>query len=226
MAGKIVVFDLDGTLIDTAPDLVGSLNHSLAAGGLAQADPRWLRAYLGQGGRVMIERAFRAARTALSEAELERLYRLFLDHYGTNIPGASAPYPGVPAALARLAAADFRLAICTNKTEAFAARLIEALGMGGHFAAIRGQDSYPFRKPDPRHLLATIADAGGDAGRALMVGNSATDAETAKAAGVPVVLVDFGYADGDLALFEPSALISHFDELTVELAEKLLAAAG
>ncbi|GLS33245.1 phosphoglycolate phosphatase [Mesorhizobium albiziae] len=226
MNKPIVVFDLDGTLIDTAPDLIDSLNHSLGSGGVALADPAGFRTYAGQGGRVMIERAFAAQKKALFSDEHDRLYTLFLDHYNDNMPGKSRPYPGVMDAIARFEAADYLMAICTNKPERFSKKLIAGLGMSRHFAANCGQDTFAFRKPDPRHLTETIRMAGGDPARALMIGDSRNDIDTAKAAGIPVVAVDFGYTDRHVREFEPSRIISHFDELTVDLAERLIAAAA
>ena len=225
MSQPIICFDLDGTLVDTAPDLMDSLNHSLGAGGAPLADALSFRRFVGHGARAMIERAYEAGRKPLGSEEHDRLFALFLDHYGSNIPGRSRPYPGVLDALDRFRAAGYVLAVCTNKTEAFSKKLIHSLGMAHLFAAICGQDSFAFRKPDPRHLTETIALAGGDPGRALMVGDSATDIDTAKAAGIPVVAVDFGYTDRHVRDFEPSKIISHFDELTVELAERLMAMA-
>jgi phosphoglycolate phosphatase len=225
MKRPIIVFDLDGTLIDTAPDLLDSLNHSLAAGELPAVDAVGFKRYVGHGGRVMIERVYAAHQKALTAEEHERLVRLFLEHYAGNIPGKSRPYPGVLEAIARFEDAGYIVAVCTNKYEADSLALIEALGLTRHFKAIAGQDTFPFRKPDPRHLTETIALAGGDPERALMVGDSQTDIDTAKAAGIPVVAVDFGYTDRHVREFEPSAVISHFDELTLELAERLIAAA-
>jgi phosphoglycolate phosphatase len=225
MNRPIVVFDLDGTLVDTAPDLLDSLNHSLLAGGAAMTDTKGFHQFVGHGGRVMIERAYAAQKRMLEQAEHDRLFDLFLDHYGQNIPGQSQPYPGVTSALARLAPAGYLLAVCTNKTEAFSKRLLEGLGLAGQFSAICGSDTFAFRKPDPRHLVETIALAGGDAGRAIMVGDSQTDIDTAKAAGIPVVAVDFGYTDRHVREFGPSRIISHFDELTVEMCEDLIQAA-
>ena len=225
MQRPIIVFDLDGTLIDTAPDLLESLNHSLAAGDLPAVDEIGFKGFVGHGGRVMIERAFAARQKALAVAEHDRLHSLFVDHYTTNIPGKSRPYPGVLPAIARFEEAGYLLAICTNKYEANSLALIEALGLTKHFAAIAGQDTFAFRKPDPRHLLETIRRAGGDPDRAVMVGDSQTDIDTAKAAGIPVVAVDFGYTDRHVSEFEPSRVISHFDELTPDLAARLIAAA-
>ncbi|PZN51935.1 MAG: phosphoglycolate phosphatase [Proteobacteria bacterium] len=225
MKRPVIVFDLDGTLIDTAPDLLDSLNHCLSGTGLPVVDQSDFKRFVGMGGRVMIERAHAAAQRELAEAEHERLLQLFVEHYSSGIPGKSRPYPGVPEAIARFEKAGYALAICTNKYEAHSVALIEGLGLARHFAAIAGQDTFPFRKPDPRHLLETIELSGGDPARALMVGDSQTDITTAKAAGIPVVAVDFGYTDRHVREFEPSAIISHFDELTLDLAERLLAAA-
>jgi len=226
MTRPIIVFDLDGTLVDTAPDLLDSLNHSLTAGGLATAEPSALRGFIGYGGKVMIEKAFAAQNRPLAGAEHDRLFDLFVEHYSGNMPGKSMPYPGVIAALERFAGAGYLLGVCTNKFEIMAVRLLTELGIAHHFAFIAGQDTFPFRKPDPRHLTETIARAGGNRDQALMVGDSRTDIDTAKAAGIPVVAVDFGYTDRHVREFEPSAIISHVDELTLDLAEKLIAAAG
>jgi phosphoglycolate phosphatase len=221
----IIVFDLDGTLVDTAPDLLDSLNHSLAAGGAQLTDTKGFHQFVGHGGRVMIERAYAAQKRMLDTAEHDRLFALFLEHYGKNIPGQSKPYPGVPEALSRLTAAGYLLAVCTNKTEEFSKRLLQGVGIANRFAAICGADTFAFRKPDPRHLLETIRLAGGDARNAVMVGDSQTDIDTAKAAGVPVVAVDFGYTDRHVREFGPSRIISHFDELTVAMCEDLMQAA-
>lgn len=224
MTRPIVVFDLDGTLIDTAPDLLDSLNHCLGFAGLQRAAPDELRRFVGMGGRVMIERAFAAQRQALAPARLDELLAVFLDHYTGNIPGGSQPFPGVLAALDRLEQAGYSTAVCTNKYERLSTSLLEALDLGRRFAAICGQDTFAFRKPDPRHLTETIRMAGGDPAQAIMVGDSRTDIDTAKAAGIPVIAVDFGYTDRHVREFSPSRIISHFDELTPEMAQELMAA--
>lgn len=226
MSQPTIVFDLDGTLVDTAPDLLASLNHTLQAGGARQTDGAGFRSFVGHGGRVMIERAYQAQRQPLSSQEHDRLFALFLEHYGANIPGLSKPYPGVVEALERFRTANFRLAVCTNKTEDLSKRLLQGVGIDTYFSAICGQDTFAFRKPDPRHLTETIAQAGGVASAAVMIGDSRTDIDTAKAAGIPVVAVDFGYTDRHVREFEPSRIISHFDELTVPMAAELIAAAG
>lgn len=220
-----IVFDLDGTLVDTADDLIASINHALADEGMRPVDPAWLRPYAGHGGRAMIERVFSAERRLLKPDTTDRLVKLFLDHYADNIPGVSRPYDGALAALDRFAGIDARLAICTNKPQAFADRLIGALGLSERFAAICGADVFTFRKPDPRHLTETILRAGGDPERALMVGDSRTDVDTARNAGIPVVAVSFGYSDVPVKDLAPSVVIDHLDDLTVELAERLMRAA-
>ena len=224
MAGKIAVFDLDGTLIHTAPDLLDALNHSLAGDGLDRVVAEGFGRALGSGGRVMIETAHRAQNRSLTPQALERLYGAFLEHYAGNIPGKSEPFPGVLQALDRLAGAGYALAICTNKTEALALKLIEGLRLRERFDAICGVDTFLHCKPDPRHLTETIGMAGGDPSHALMIGDSRTDIDTAKAAGIPVVAVDFGYTDQHVSVFEPSVVISHYDELTIEMADRLIRA--
>ncbi|MBA8902144.1 MULTISPECIES: phosphoglycolate phosphatase [unclassified Phyllobacterium] len=222
MSKPIVVFDLDGTLVDTAPDLLDSLNHCLHEAGMQKIDPVALRRYVGQGGRVMIERAFEAQQKMLSPEQLDWLVGLFLEHYSKNMPGHSALYEGVEAVMDDLSKAGYLLAVCTNKFEGLSVSLLTALGQTSRFAAICGSDTFAFRKPDPRHLFETIAKAGGDRDRALMVGDSHTDIDTAKAAGIPVIAVDFGYSDLPVSTYEPSKVISHYRELNVQLAERLI----
>jgi phosphoglycolate phosphatase len=225
MSKSIIVFDLDGTLVDTAPDLLAALNFALVDGGISPVDPVAHRPHLGFGGRVMIERAFQTQRRDLPNEKLAHLLSVFLQHYSDNIPGASAPFPGATAALDRFQNAGWLLAICTNKTEKMAKALMAGLNLEHLFGAICGQDTFPFRKPDPRHLTETIRLAGGDPAMAVMVGDSHADIDAAKAAGIPVVAVDFGYTDRHVREFEPSSIISHFDELSVELANTLLSPA-
>ncbi|MBB2970544.1 HAD family hydrolase [Mesorhizobium sp. RMAD-H1] len=224
MTKPIVVFDLDGTLVDTAPDLLDSLNHCLSQSGLERVDPVALRRFVGHGGRVMIERAFEAQKKLLSPEQLDWLVGLFLEHYGSHMPGRSQLFVGAHEAMDRLAGAGYTLAVCTNKFEMLSVKLLTELGQAGRFAAICGGDTFAFRKPDPRHLTETILRAGGDPAHAVMVGDSRTDIDTAKAAGIPVVAVDFGYTDLPVETFEPSRVISHFDELTPDMARGLIMA--
>ncbi|KFB10105.1 HAD family hydrolase [Nitratireductor basaltis] len=225
MPKPIIVFDLDGTLVDTAPDLLDSLNHCLSGVGIGRVDASEIRRYVGFGSRVMIERAFAAHNRSLAESELDRLQAIFLDHYTANMPGKSKPFDGVLAAIERFHDAGYLTAVCTNKYEGLSRQLLEALKMTQLFECICGSDTFGHRKPDPRHLTDTISMAEGDPERAVMIGDSRTDIDTAKAAGIPVVAVDFGYTDQPVHVFEPSCVISHFDELTVKLSERLVLAA-
>ena len=226
MPQPIAVFDLDGTLVDTAPDLLDSLNHSLLAGGATTTDVSGFRSFVGHGGRVMIERAYQAQKRQLDKAEHDRLFNLFLDHYGKGIPGASKPYPGVVGALQALADDRFLLAVCTNKTEDFSKRLLQGLGIADRFAAICGADTFAFRKPDPRHLTETIAKAGGNPNDAVMVGDSRADIDAAKGAGIPVIAVDYGYTDIHVRDLEPTCVLSDFGAITPALCRKLIEAAS
>lgn len=221
-ARPIIVFDLDGTLVDTAPDLLESLNHCLTVSGLKPADRGALRRYVGHGGRTMIERAFAAQQKQINDAQLDDLVEVFRTHYSDHMPGESSFFPGVIEAMDRFHAHGYQLAVCTNKYEALAKKLLISMGEAPRFAAICGADTFSWRKPDPRHLTETIALAGGNRDRAIMVGDSRTDIDTAKAAGIPVVAVDFGYTDLPVQHYEPSRVISHFDEFTLAMADQLL----
>lgn len=220
-----IVFDLDGTLVDTAGDLIASINHALADAGMRPVDPDWLRPYAGHGGRAMIERVFAAERRILKPETTDRLVKLFMGHYTDAIPGTSQPYAGALAALDRFSGDGALMAVCTNKPQALADKLLGALGLAERFATICGADAFTFRKPDPRHLTETILKAGGDPARALMVGDSRTDVDTARNAGIPVVAVSFGYSDVPVKDLGPSVVIDHLDELTLDLARRLMRSA-
>ncbi|WP_375465110.1 phosphoglycolate phosphatase [uncultured Methylobacterium sp.] len=210
---KIAVFDLDGTLAETAGDLIGTLNVLLGQEGLPDLPLAEARAMIGAGAKALIRRGFEAAGAELSPARHERLFADFLEHYGAHLCDHSHLYPGVVAALDRLAADGFRLAVCTNKVEAHAVDLLALLGIADRFSAICGRATFPYSKPDPRHITLTIARAEGDPARAVMVGDSRADIDAAKAAGIPVVAVTFGYTDTPVAELGPDRVISHFSEL-------------
>jgi phosphoglycolate phosphatase len=225
MTKPILVFDLDGTFAHTAPDLLDSLNHCLTLADLPPADPKNLMRYVGHGGRVMIERAMQARGRTASPAELDRLMKAFIDHYEAGMPGKTQAFAGATSVLDAFDEAGWIHAICTNKYEVMSKRLLAGMGHDGRFKAICGQDTFAFKKPDPRHLTETIRMAGGDPERAIMVGDSVTDIDTAKNAGMPVIAVSFGYSDRPVHEYEPSVVIDSFDELTLDLAERLLDAA-
>jgi phosphoglycolate phosphatase len=216
-----IVFDLDGTLVDTAPDLVATLNAVFAREGFAPVAYESARDMVGRGARAMIERGLKAQRRKLPADEIERLFRDFIAHYALHIADHSRPFAGVEAALGALAEQGCRLAVCTNKLEHLTIQLLDALGLTGRFAAICGQDTFAMQKPDPEMLRRTIARAGGSPKAAVMVGDSATDITTAKAAGIPVVAVDFGYSEIPVAELAPDRLVSRFADVPAAVLELL-----
>jgi phosphoglycolate phosphatase len=213
MAAPILVFDLDGTLADTADDLIGALNVLLSREGypnLPLAESRWM---VGAGARALVQRGFAANGAELAPARIELLVQDFLAHYEDHIADETRLFPGAQAAIDRFAQAGFKLAVCTNKPENLSKLLLSRLGVEDRFAAICGRETFPVNKPDPRALLLTIDAARGDPQRAVMVGDSKTDVDTAKNAGVPMVAVDFGYTDAPVVEYAPDRVISHFDDL-------------
>ena len=218
----LVVFDLDGTLLDTHVDLVESLNYTISALNLEPVTYDDLTHLVGQGARVMIERACRLQGHPLTSEEVPDLVERFVAHYNANMPGHTEPYPGLIAAMDRLKASGYLLAVCTNKLEGLAVSLLEKLGLTHYFEAITGGDTFEHRKPDARHLTGTIERAGGDVARAIMIGDSINDIAVAKNAAVPSIAVPFGYSDVPVSSLEPDVIITHYDELTVELVEGLL----
>jgi len=209
-----VIFDLDGTLVDTGPDLTAALNHALSHFGRQTVNEAAVRDMVGHGARKLLERGF-AATGECSEALVKEGMPVFLDYYAANICVHSAPYAGVEQAMDRLTEAGVKLAVCTNKPEAMAARLFATLGWSERFAALVGGDTLPVRKPDPRPLRETLARAGGSV--PAFIGDSITDTDTARAAGVPCVAVSFGFADRPPAELGADILIHHFDELVPAL---------
>jgi phosphoglycolate phosphatase len=213
LSGATIAFDLDGTLVDTAPDLIGSLNVVLGEHRLPALPTEAARMLVGRGARALIERGFAAAGEPLDEAEAPGLVARFIEIYRDRIASESRPFEGVEAALEHLAAGGARLAVCTNKPTGLSNLLLEALGLRARFAAVVGADSAPKPKPDASHLLFAIAEAGGHPARALMVGDSRTDADAAKAARVPCILVPFGYTDTPVGELDADLVIDSFAEL-------------
>ena len=207
-----IVFDLDGTLVDTAPDLCAALNHALGKLGRPTVPAADVRHMVGHGARRLLERGLAASGAAIPEL-VEAGMPLLLGYYAAHIADASRPYPGVEAALDALAEAGCRLAICTNKPVALSAALVTALGWDGRFAANLGFDSVPSPKPDPAHLFATIHAAGGHPASTVFVGDSITDTSTALAAKVPVIAVSFGFSDRPTADLGADLVIDHYDSL-------------
>lgn len=223
MKPPVVVFDLDGTLVHTAPDLVASLNFALGVHGHSAIDYKELAPFAGTGGRGMLQRYCGLRGQTFSEAEIASIISTFLENYKDKIPGTSLVYEGAIEFVRALREADFKTAICTNKPQHLADLLLAKMEIAPLFDAICGADYFAFRKPDPRHLLETIAAAGGDPARAVMFGDSQTDFDTANAAGIPVVGVTFGYSPEPLANFKITKLISHYREINVTEVNVLMA---
>lgn len=208
-----VIFDLDGTLIDTAPDLTGALNRVLEEEGLPPVDQAETRRMVGRGARALIDAALSAAGTPPDQGRLSRLLGRYLAHYQAHIADESVPFDGVRETLETLRDEGARLGICTNKSFALSEKLLEALDMRRYFDAVVGGDTLEVHKPDPEHLLETIRRAGGDPAGAVMVGDSGPDFHAARNAGIPVILVSFGYGDVPADSFGADALVHHYDEM-------------
>lgn len=207
-----VVFDLDGTLVDTAPDLAGATNHVLGLMGLEPISVAQLRGFISHGSRVMIDAGLRFYGRSVTESELNGLHEKFLAFYADNVAIASRPFEGLVEVLDALSAAGARLAVCTNKVEGLSKLLLRELDLDGRFAAIAGRDTFDVFKPAPGHLTRTIELAGGDPGRAVMVGDSEVDIATAAAANVPSIAVTFGYTPRHVREFNPGIFIDHYRE--------------
>ena len=213
MSAPLLVFDLDGTLVDTAPDLIATLNVVFARESLPPVPYDAARKLIGGGARAMIVRGMEAEGRVVEPQLLERLFGEFIEHYSAHIAVSSRPFPGVIEALDILAARVHRFAVCTNKLESLSLLLLRELALADRFAIICGQDTFGIQKPDPEILRRTIAAAGGQAGEAIMIGDSPTDIRTARGAGVPVIAVDFGYSERPVGEFGPDRIISRFEQL-------------
>lgn len=209
----LIVFDLDGTLVDTAPDLVGALNYVLQREGLPTVPMASARAMIGAGARKLIERGLELDDRTMSVQDIDRLTGDFIAYYRDHIADASKPFDGLLAALDRLEDRGFRFAVCTNKLEGLSKLLLDRLDMTKRFAAICGADTFGVSKPDPAILRQTIARAGGDISASIMVGDAGPDVGVARRAGIPVIGVTFGYTETPIAELKPDAVIDHMRDL-------------
>lgn len=222
-ADATIVFDLDGTLVDTAPDLVRALNETLDLEGLPHAPLATVRRMVGQGARVLIERGAGLANVQFAAERLDQLTKAFIEFYRADIARHSRTFSGTEEALAILADAGAKLAVCTNKRTDLSQQLLEALGLAHRFSAIVGADAVAQRKPHPDHFRAAVTRAGGIVRRSVMVGDTAADVASARGAGAPVAIVRFGYADDDVERLGADALLDRFSELPATC-RRLLAA--
>jgi phosphoglycolate phosphatase len=221
-----IVFDLDGTLADTAPDLIAVLNVILKQEGVAPISIDRARDVVGAGARAMIMRGLALSGREVSDQRLGELFRTFLDLYANALAVETTLFPGAREAIDTLAGAGYRLAICTNKYTFHSRQLLDALAVSDRFAAICGRDSFAWSKPDARHLTLTIEQAGGNPRHAIMVGDSRTDIDTARNAGLPVIAVSFGYTDTPVDQLGPDLIIDHFDALLPSIASLRAASAA
>lgn len=215
-----LLFDLDGTLVDSLPDLAAALNEVLVADGLPPAAAESARRFVGDGAKVMLERGFAAHGRPVPASGFAQ----FLSAYESILTRETRPFPGVEQVLDHLAESGWTLAVCTNKTERFSRMILERLGLAQRFAAVAGGDSWPERKPDGRHLTRTLAQLGADPAGAAMIGDGLNDVLAARDAGLPVVVVGWGY--GEVATLGGDRVIQTMDELPEALSALLPAPAG
>ena len=212
-SARTVVFDLDGTLVDTAPDLINALNFVLEREGLSAVPLDAARNMIGAGARRLIERGLELDGRSVSPQDLARLTGDFIDYYAAHIADLSRPFEGLESALDDLAISGYRFAVCTNKLEWLSKLLLDRLGLSARFAAICGADTFGVSKPEPAILRQTVVRAGGQLSLSVMVGDAGPDIGVARRAGVPVIGVGFGYTDVPIADLKPDRLIHHLGEL-------------
>ena len=215
MTARLAVFDLDGTLVDSAPDIQAALDRMMAARNLPGFTRDEVVGMIGDGVKVLVERALAARGLPFNPAAHDE----FVADYTARSAEKTRPFDGIPEALDALQAAGWGLAVCTNKPEAAAREVLGALGLMERLQALGGGDSFPVRKPDPGHLLATIAAAGGNAANTVMIGDHHNDVQAARAAGIPCVFVGWGY--GALHMAEGASVAPRPDSLPAELAAAL-----
>ena len=210
---RIVVFDLDGTLVDTAPDLINALNFVLDREGVPAVPLHAARNMIGAGARKLIERGLEVDGRITSVEDINRMMGDFIDYYAAHIADDSRPFEGLESALDELTARGFRFAVCTNKLEWLSKLLLDRLALCSRFSAICGADTFGVAKPDPVILQQTVARAGGQLSAAIMVGDAGPDIGVARRAGIPVIGVEFGYTDVPIADLKPDLLIGHMRDL-------------
>jgi len=212
-AAPLIVFDLDGTLVDTAPDLIASLNTILTREGMAPLPLASARNMIGGGARKLLERGLEAEGRTFPAAEMDRLLEDFIAHYADHIADHSRPFEGLESALDQLSGAGCMFAVCTNKREWLSNLLLDKLGLSARFAAVCGADTFGVAKPDPAILRQTVVRAGGQIASTIMVGDAGTDVGVARRAGVPVIGVTFGYTEVPIEQLNPDVVISHMRDL-------------
>jgi phosphoglycolate phosphatase len=219
---RIVVFDLDGTLVDTAPDLINALNYVLDREGLPPVPLHSARNMIGAGARRLIERGLELEGRSAGLDDITRLTHDFIEYYAAHIADASRPFEGLEGALDDLTARGYRFAVCTNKLEWLSKLLLDQLGLSDRFSAICGADTFGVSKPDPAILQQTIARAGGTVSGAIMVGDAGPDIGVARRAGIPVIGVEFGYTEVPIADLKPDRVIGQMSDLPAAVESLML----
>lgn len=209
---EALIFDLDGTLVDTAPDLTAATNHALSLIGRRAISTLEAKSFVGHGSRALIKMGCEATGGEVDEATIQKLNKAFLDYYADHIAGHSIVYPGLLNVLQAARDAGLKLGVCTNKVERLSHKLLSELEMAGFFSAVVGGDTLPIMKPDPAPYREVAQRLGVDAANTLMFGDSETDILTAQNTGVPIIAVTFGYTPQPVQTYNPTHVISHYDQ--------------
>ncbi len=217
LAGATIVFDLDGTIADTAPDLIVAANAAFASEGFPEASQEAIKRGVGYGTKAMLSSGLAATGAQASHEQMDRMAATLVAYYEDRICEGTKLFPGFTDAALALLKNDCILAVCTNKIERLASKLLKALGVANLFAAVAGGDTFGYHKPDPRHITQLIAKAGGRVDHAVMVGDSEADVAAAKAAAVPVIAVAFGYATGSVQALGADAILHQYRDLVSTL---------
>lgn len=207
-----IIFDLDGTLVDSARDLTGALNHVLRTANRPQIDISRVRHMVGDGARALIIKGFKETGALPNEKNLEAMLQDFLAYYLENITKSTIIFPGALDVIKKLKDMEIPLGLCTNKSIKLTEKLMSEIGLSDYFTAIIGGDSFEYCKPDPRHLTSTLETMNCAPDRAIMVGDSNNDILAARAAGIPVICVSFGYSKTPVSDFNPDIIIDHYDD--------------
>lgn len=222
----ILLWDLDGTLADTAPDLTNTMNVLLQRHGRPTVPIERVRHLVGGGARLLMERGFKETGEPASEDFLDQLFQEFLEHYGDHVADYSEVWPGLRTHLDRLKEMGVPMAVCTNKVEELSHKALAAMDLAKYFPVVIGGDTLPVKKPDPEHLFEAIRQLGGSPENTIMVGDSDPDIDSARAAGIPSICVSFGYARVPAAELKPTLVIDHFDEFPAALKQIMPKAFG
>ena len=212
MPVEALIFDLDGTLVDTAPDLMAATNYIMALEGRPAVSEAQIRQFVGHGAMDLIKRGLAATGTVPDDVRLKILHGQFLDYYGDNIATHSLLFDGLVPLLDKAAERGLKMGVCTNKVEGLSYKLLDEIGIAKYFTAVVGGDTLPIMKPDPEPYFEVARRLGVDASRSMMFGDSETDIRTAQNAGVPVIAVSFGYTNQHVSHFKPDHVIDHYDE--------------